>query len=390
MIRSFLSVVFAGRIGFTVRYGFTELFFKYCKENNIELHNLSADNEILRAEVRYSDKEKIFTAAQKSGMEIHIEYRKGVPDFVYRYRRRLGIPAGLLIFCLVTALLSSVIWSIDVAPTEHIKEEEILSLLNELGIEKGVFRDSIQADDAEIYIHKKLESLAWIELNIVGSRVFVSVIERDMQENRNTVECSDIIASKDAEIIRADIFVGEGKILPGTPVVKGDVLVPGIVLDENGNTRYYDADAQILARTRNVVNSSSAKIIDAYTVEACKDKYLAYVFGLCVPINGVVKSDTFTENRSFIRTGDITLPLGMIRKNCTRLQKSKIELTEEQACLIAFSDFCRSSEDYYRNGQVLERVISVTCENQVTFTGKYLCIENIAQKKEITVTDFSS
>ncbi len=390
MTRGYFSTVLAGRIGFTVKNGFAEIFLKYCKENKITLYNLSVCDGILLAEIRYSDKEKIFTAAQKSGMDIHIDYRRGLPDFVFRYRKRLGIPIGLLLFCIITAMLSSIVWSIDIAETELIKEEEIQSLLNELGIVKGAFVDSIQTNDAEYYMHNKLEELAWIEINIVGSRVFVSVIERYMQEDKEISVCSDIVAAKDGEVIRADIFTGEGKILPGTAVVKGDVLVKGISEDENGNINYYDSDAHIWARTRNIVNSSAAKYIDVYAVDKCKDKYLVDLFGLMLPLCLDVKNSSFTESRSYMRTADVVFPVGIVRQNFLELKKIKAEITEEQARLIAFYDFCRSSEIYYRNTQVLERVISVTCETQITFTGKYLCIENIAEKKEVTATDYSS
>ncbi len=386
MIWSFFSTFFAGRIGFYVNNGFEELFLQNCKESKLELYNLTSVNGILYAQVRYSDKEKIFTIAKNSGMELHIESRKGLPELIFRYRKRFGIPIGMLLFCVITAFLSCMVWSIDISDTEFIKEEEIIDVLNELGIVKGVFTDSIQTNDAELFIRKRFEKLAWIELNIVGSRVFVSVIERDPAEEKAS-GCADIIAAKDGEVIRADILTGEGKILPGTPVVKGDVLVNGITSDENGNVRYYDAEAHIWARTRNILNTSAAKSIDVYRVSACKDKYLVYVFGMNVPLFGRVKQKDFTEHCSYLSAGDVVFPIGMIRQNVTELKREKISITEEQARLIAFFDFSRASENYYKNTSVLERTISVTCDNQVSFTGNYLCIEDIALKKEITVTD---
>lgn len=374
-----------GRIDFQVDGGFLELFMSRCKKEDIRLKNVKREGETVYGAVRRIDLKNLYSAATVSGMNVKIIKRFGFPDIFIRYRRRMGIPFGIFIFFILTGILSSFVWSVDISGAEIIPLEEFTAALQENGIKKGALCERIQCDDAEFVLSKKYPELLWINVYRAGSRIFVTVREREDMSFEKEEIYSNIVAAKDGEIVRADIFSGEGILYPGTAVVKGDLLVSGVDTFKDGTVRFLDCDAVVRARTKNYVNCCSAKEIEVQKIEKCKEKYFLYFFGLKLPVSFVDKSDDFTENGYFFCSGDIIFPVGIIRQQHKTFVDEHISLSEKQAVLLAFYDFSVASFNIYKNTEVLERKISISTKEGATVDAEFLCIEDIAQKKRFTV-----
>lgn len=374
-----------GRLDFYACGGFLELFMSCCKKNGVRLKNLKCSNGSVNGSMRRIDLENVLDAAKKSGMEIEISERFGFPDFFIRYRKRVGIPIGIFLFFVLTGMLSSFVWSVDISGTDIIPIEEFTMALQENGLKKGALCEHIQCDDIEFALSKKYPELLWINVFRAGSRVFVTVREREDISFEKEEIFSNIVASKDGEIVRADIFSGEGVLYPGTAVVKGDLLVSGIDTFRDGTVRFLDCEAVVKARTKNYINCCSAREIDVQRIEKCKDKYFLYFFGLKLPVNFVDKSDSFTQNGYFFSSGDVVYPLGIIREQHKTFAAEHISLSDKQAVLMAFYDFSVAAFELYRNADVLERKINISKTNGVTVDGEFFCVEDIALKKRFTV-----
>lgn len=388
MIREKAAEFISGRISFKASDGFVDLFLGYCRSEGAELYSVTADDSGVCASVKHKDIEKVCSAALKSGMNIHITGRRGLRNLWLKYKRRYGIPAGLLIASFLTAVLSSVIWSIDISGNEEIPDEVIYEALEEAGVTKGMFRERVNCDDAEFCLANRLPQLSWVSVYVAGSRMFVEIREREKtEEPADTLSYSNIVAAKDGEIVRADIFTGDGKIYPGTAVLKGDLLVNGVVTMRDGGVKFVDSEAVITARTRNSICTSAATSFSAEAVVRCKDRYLLYFFGIRIPLGMRDKENTFTKTSYFFDSGDIVFPVGLIRENYTLTESRDIVLSEAQAAMLAFADFAESSFELCENSEVLESEISLNFSSQAYVSGEYLCIEDIALKKQFTVED---
>ncbi len=380
----FKDLIF-GKVEFCVRDGFCELFLRSCKESGIVLYEVSASGNTINAFVRQYDVRHLIACAEKSGMQLDIIRRSGIPDLFFRYRRRLGVPAGLMSFILILLVLRSFIWSINISGLENIPEDEILLHLEEMGIKAGQFCENISCRDAEFSIYKAFEDVNWVNVRVSGTRLFVSISEVKVNEEYKEDIFSNIVAARDGEIVRADIFSGEGKIYPGTAVVKGDLLVSGVKTHRDGSVEFVDSNARILARTRNFIASTVPLEITVSRAVECKDVYLPTFFGFNLSELISVKGSYLTKSSSFFRSGDVTYPVGLIRIRSCNMTEEKISLTEPQALLIAFRDFSLNTLKLYERVQVSDIDFSVSFAQYCEISAVFVCEEDIAYKKSFTV-----
>lgn len=389
MLRETFSEFLTGKIRFNAVNGFHELFLSNCKKNGVYLFDITKTELGLSACVKYSDVDLVYFAAEKSGMEIEVVKRSGMPHLFFKYKRRFGIPVGLFIGILITSVLSSTVWSVDISGYENIPLETLEELLRDVGIEKGCFGKNVNCDDAEAYLENKLEILSWVSVYRIGSRVFVEVREREEQiTGADKLLYSNIIAAKDGEIVKANIFTGEGKFYPGSAVVKGDLLVNGVITMRDESVKFVNSDAQIIARTYNTVNCSAPKEFTAIKPVNCKNRYVLYLFGVAVPLGTSCKVDNFTDNNRFFDSGNVTFPVGIIRENYFSLEQTEVVLDDIQTALLAFCDFSKSSLEIYENAEIEDSKIDVNyTDSQVFIEARLVCYEDIAEKKYFTVEE---
>ncbi len=377
-----------GKIDFSADGGFGDRFIDFCRREGVSLYNFSDKGETFSGSTERKNLKALRAAAEKSGMNIRIIKRSGLPFWFFRYRRRYGLPLGAVLFLVIIHILSMMLWSVEITGNELITDEAVESILRDCGVKNGVFVSSLQCDDIEYVLYEKLDGVLWVSVFNAGSRLFVDIREKVPEsETADDKSYSNIVASKDGEIIRADIFSGEGKIPPGTPVLKGDLLVSGVVTLSDESVRFVNSEADIYARTKNTVSSSAPLEAQVLTVEKCKDDYFLYIFGAKLFSGGFDKYNCFTDSCRYFESRDVIFPVGLVRRTSYSLEKKQLKLSTEQALLLSFSDFSKSAFAIYKNADVLERSISVSTRDQVFTEGVFLCEENIALEKSFTVED---
>lgn len=347
--------------------------------------DLERTESALTGRVNFPHKEKLFQAAENCGMTLEIIKRRGIPAMYLRYRKRFGIPCGILIFMIISAVLYSALWSIDISGTSQIPTESIMETLSDAGIHTGVFCDTVDCREVEYILYKAYPGLSWVNVHIVGARMYVDIREVSETEDIKSPQYSNIVASKDGEIINAEIFLGEGRIYPGTAVVKGDLLVSGVVNHRDGSVKFVDSNAQIFARTKSFVLSRMAKSITISRPSECKVYYFPEFFGISIAELFNVKEHNFTITKAFIADNDVVMPVGIARRFQYCFVEEKIELNESEAFLLCFRDFAASALKMYKSAQVIEKNISIDTSDGTEIYGEYLTVEDIALKKTFTV-----
>ena len=173
-----------------------------------------------------SDFKALRALVRISRCKVRIERKVGLPFWVAKGRRRKGLIAGALLFCLFLYFFSSFIWFIKIEGLEQLSEEEVLALADELGVRPGVLKSSLDFRHLENQLVLKDARIAWVGFSLKGSLLQIEVVE---SINRAQTEESpaDLIASKDGLVEEILVLNGEARVEPGEVVERGQVLIAG-------------------------------------------------------------------------------------------------------------------------------------------------------------------
>ena len=86
--------------------------------------------------------------ARKAGVTARVGRRYGLPFLLYRYRRRTGIAAGVLICILFLIISQQFVWVVRIEGNERIDSQVLYQALEEMGVRRGTRKGAI--DEREI------------------------------------------------------------------------------------------------------------------------------------------------------------------------------------------------------------------------------------------------
>lgn len=370
-----------GYIEFSVSDGFSDVFFAACKKNDIILNNIhSGKNEII-AVVRYKDFSGAKVCAEKAGMNIKLLKRSGVPYIFSKYRLRLGIPIGILVGLILFFVLSSVVWSVEISGCQSVSKYDVEKVLNENSVKVGAFTDGIDCKVIELKLCDEVEGVLKATVNMFGCKIFVDITEAtETPDMLDKEQYTNLIASKDGEIVRCDVFAGESEVSVGMPVVKGDLLVSGVETLKDNTVRYIHSKAEIIARTVNVLSTNTALNFTAQYIAETAQRYSLYLFGMKIPLWFLPSTENVHTNRYLVDTENTVFPLGIIRESTAIFEKSQITLSEQQGRLICLNDFALCALKELKDVVIVEKQSNILISNQIKFEVKYICEENIVEE----------
>ena len=279
-VREFLS----GRVVFTATGGFPSLLLEECAVRKTVLRDVEQQNGCVTAWVSEKDYRRVKQAAEKAGMTLTPQKVTGLPLLARRCRARAGIFAGLLAGALLLWYLSGGLWELRVTGNETLGAEEILDALAEEGIRVGARTARLDCAEAERQMQARLPRLSWIAVNITGCRATAEVREAtEPPETPPEGEYANVVAARDGVILRADVLSGEGQPKIGEAVVKGDLLVSGVVEMNNGRYRLTEAKAVIEALTKTELSLTAQSVFPAQVPEHRRTVYAVRFFGVRLP-----------------------------------------------------------------------------------------------------------
>ena len=149
----------------------SERMLNLCAKHSIKLWNLRFNKGKIIGNIRIKDFYLLRKIRPKKEVKIHIISRHGLVFKTYMYKKRIGFITGFIIFVLLLEFLSSFIWSIKVEGNINIKDMELISACDNIGIKIGTKIkniDTLKSAQKLLINHK---SLAWASLNIEGNSV---------------------------------------------------------------------------------------------------------------------------------------------------------------------------------------------------------------------------
>ena len=220
---------------------------------DIYLRNVNRlDSSTLEGTVSLEGYRALEEIVQKLGCEMEVVKRRGLPFFLDRIRYRKTFIFGLMLFIVLSIFLSSIIWKIEIIGAEQTPKEEIIKLLEENNIKKGLFKHRIDKEEVEGIILAELDYLSFIDVRINGVKLIVEIKELDIDPERvdSSYPCN-IVARKKGVVVKVIAKNGEALVEKGEIVEENDVLISGVIESENSDEIYLvHAEGQVLAQTR--------------------------------------------------------------------------------------------------------------------------------------------
>ena len=245
-----------GSVCVRAKSAYPERMLNLCSARGIEFWDVRwVDDTALSFCVARGDLRALRRAAEGCGAEVSIERTAGTPFFFARLRRRHALFAGGILCAALLLVNSFFIWDFEVTGNETVPTETILHALREHGVHRGTFIYSFRSQDICNRVLPELKDLCWVAVNVRGCKAYVQVRERVRAPERvNESEPTNVIAAKPGLITKVRALDGEKRVLPGTSVQQGQLLIAGVV-DTGGTekpsvtTRFLAGKGEVWART---------------------------------------------------------------------------------------------------------------------------------------------
>ena len=148
-------------------------------------------------------------------------------------------------------LLTNIIFDIKIMSNKKELIKIIQNELNESNLSKYQF---IKSFDEKEKIKKKIlnnykDKFEWIEIDRVGTKYFVNILERIIHDNEKVTNYQNIVAKKNAVIMEIKASSGEIIHKVNDYVNKGDVIISGLITKKDEVKNIVEAKGRVYGET---------------------------------------------------------------------------------------------------------------------------------------------
>jgi similar to stage IV sporulation protein len=347
---------------FCAAEGFPERFLNLCNQAGIAVWDIAWHKGALRGKTDRRGYRRMRTCAEPAGVRLTEIKRTGLPFLLHSYRYRCGMPAGFLVCVATLAVLSQMIWTIEVTGNQRVAAEDILTVAASLGIRPGAWRKNINARDVSQAALRQLPVLTWLAVNLRGSSAVIEVREALLPNPRDEQTPQNIIARKAGQIKIIEVYSGSQAVRPGQAVLPGDLLAGSAVANADATHRYVRASAYAVARTNIVCRGAALRQTAPLRMQKKRTHYTLCLLQFSIPIGprpkpnsaAITFEDHFTwEPKS---TGK-HLPLSLLRRTEYTYAPQPRGKTDSQLQLAAAAAFFAAEWETLRAAQVLRQEV---------------------------------
>lgn len=328
-----------GFVNIHVEGYFIERFINMCRMQKIYLWNIEKKNDIyLNVNIGIEDFKKIKKIARKTKCKIGINKKKGIPFFLYKYKKRKILLIMLIIFIVILFALSKFIWNIEIKGIEEdSKKQEILNNLTENGLSIGKYKNNIDIKEIVNNIRLAREDIAWVGIEVKGTNAIVEVVlAEEKPEIIDKSEYCNIVSDKEAKILKINANTGTAMVKPGDIVKNGTLLIAGWMEGKYTGTRFTRATGDIEALVW-YTEKAEVKLKETKTEKTgnTEKKYALNInnfrINLYKSLSNFEKYDTIYENKKLKLFSNFYIPVELIECNNSEIKEYEINYTEEEA-----------------------------------------------------------
>ncbi len=368
-----------------------ERILNYCSQNGIDFWDASPKSDYCVCfSVSASDYPRIIEQNGKNGCEIRLISSKGGKNIAKAVKRRYALCIGFGLCVILLAISSLFIWQIDIIGNSAVSDGEIYRALEQQGVHSGTFWPKINTDEVKNAVLSSIKDIAWLSVNVSNSRVEIIVHERIKKpEIINSNQYAEINAKRSGIITNISVLEGTAVKAVGDTVLKGDMLISGVMDSQTGDKRLVHAMGTVEARTWYEM-SAQCPLYETVKTEkkSTKTKYSLVIGKKRLKIlsdsrNISAGCDKINKLRYLGVNGAFTLPVGILKLQCTEYETEIKAVDEAEAVARMKRTLLSQLEQSISDGTVSEKNFTVSKdENCLSVTLRAECVENIGAEND--------
>jgi similar to stage IV sporulation protein len=373
---------------------FPERFLTICTRRNLDVWKIRhLGEERLVMHMSLSTFKSIRQVCRRTRTHLSTLSRRGLPFLLHRFRKRKAALIGLLLTLIFLWYTSGHIMGITVFGNNRIPREEILTQLKACGISLGAPTKGIDASVIRNRIMQEMDELAWIGVNVNGSRIYVEIVERlEKEPGVDAQKPCHLVAIKDGIVESIEARQGQSMVKIGSGVREGDILVSGIVDNEARGFLYVHAYGDVFAKTTYSLSRDYPLVYDENVATGKHTaRYTVSVFDLRVPLFWSTKAPyeqfIHEEKETEYRLPIERLPSLWIKKVSYQEQTTEHKTrSAHEALEQGITDLTEElKKSLPENAQIQDTQVShtLTERNSLSLTVTLHCKENIAKELPI-------
>lgn len=339
-----------GYVCFEILGKFPERFINIVTKSGVSIWGTKRCNTQLCACMYVRDYLKIRTFSKKSGVRLKITEKRGSPFFVRKYKNRVGVLFGIVVFALVVFVMSNFVWTIEITGLQTISEAQLIRVLSDNGLYIGTYIPSKSFKTITRDTMLDLDDIGWMSINVIDSHASVEIKEKAKSPKvDNYRQPANVKAERDGLILKINVHEGETVFGSGSAVVKDQMLVSCVVEDKLGGVTLVRANAEVIAQTHREKVFTVSKNETRFSCEEPKNRYKFNLLGLKIPLSFSFADDT--EHLICYKTEslclfDTVLPLSLHTQSLYKRTpiKSKISKSEAEKILNNYASLYEAFE----------------------------------------------
>ena len=225
------------------------LCFRRMTEAGVQIWNVKEEKPLTVTFTSFRSKEHLIKQmAKRTCCDLRCCQSYGIGKDMKRALDRPFLIIGIFLAIMITILLQTRIWIIEVQDCTGIDESGIIRVLQDLGVSIGMSGRDVEEQVLKYELLQKIPELSWVAVNRSSGRVTVLAVGREEKEERDPLSASHLIACRDGVITELTVLEGEEVCKVGDSVKEGQLLVSGVE-DYGLYLRAVQADGEIYART---------------------------------------------------------------------------------------------------------------------------------------------
>lgn len=382
--------VFSGNVTFSILGACGEEYISALMQRGFVVKNVRSDGDMLYAAVSSHDYLRAARLSRSFGVRTRVCKREGGYFFLRRYRRRFGIPLGVIAAAALVIFLEQFVWKIEIHGNEKLSDNQVLKLLSENGVETGTYSPLIDVNELEINIKRRVPDIAWMSVSLNGSRLDVYIDEAAFPEEPEiplNTPCN-VVASKTGVVVDVQVYSGTLLYPKGSGVAEGSVIVSGAVDDGAGNISINHASAKIIAEfTEKVELFMPYTTVEKQRTGKIGQEKELMLFGFVIPFGEALSDKSSTICTEEVRLYDLFgMELPWKLKTNTYTEYEDITVTRktddiERILSRQMDDYCESVFGDYELVEIKKSVRAD--ESGVYLRGDITLRGDIARQREI-------
>lgn len=373
---------------------FPERFLTICTRRDLDVRNIRhLGEQRFTMDMSLSAFRAIRQVCRHTRTRLTVLRRRGLPFLLHRFRKRKLALVGLVLTLLFLWYTSGHIMGITVFGNERIPTEQILEQLALCGIALGEPTKGIDSSPIRNRMMRQMDDLAWIGINVSGSRIYVEVVERlEKEPGVDAALPCHLVATKDGIIEALEAREGQSMVQVGSGVREGDILVSGIVDNAIRGFRYVHAYGQVFAKTQYTLSRDYPLAYTENTKTGAQTaRYTISIFNQSLPLffrkSAPYDQYTLEETQKEYRLPIEQIPSLQIKKVLYQEQISQQKTrTAKEALEQGTLELTNELHATLPEGAQItdtEVVHTLTEKNSLFLTVTLICRENIA--KEVAI-----